>query len=229
MPNSKGVPMKLAPNTIFSLNNKIDLKKNQIVSKKLFCQDEVTISLFSFDENESVSEQSNSEDIVIFVLEGELEAKYDVVFRAHKNQILAVPKNTLHQIHSTKQSKIMQITTNKGDQPMANFINKVNTKEVLNLKDIAQYEEGGISSIALVQRESLTLTIFAFDAGEHISTHSSTGDALVQVLEGTACIDIDGTEFIVSEGESIVMPANTPHAVSAKERFKMMLTVVKPL
>lgn len=52
---------------------------------------------------------------------------------------------------------------------------------------------------------------------------------MVQVLEGVANIDIDGELFEVPAGKTIIMPTGTPHAVEAKERFKMMLTVVKPL
>lgn len=35
-----------------------------------------------------------------------------------------------------------------------------------------------------------------------------------------------GQEYLLSCGESIVMPAKTPHAVYGRERFKMLLTVV---
>ena len=70
------------------------------------------------------------------------------------------------------------------------------------------------------------MTLFAFEKGEEISTHESGGDAMVTVLDGTGRITIDGREFVLQQGESIVMPAKTPHAVFGEERFKMLLTVV---
>ncbi|OOB78054.1 MAG: cupin [Epulopiscium sp. Nuni2H_MBin003] len=111
---------------------------------------------------------------------------------------------------------------------MNKFINKVNSGEILKMSDVIDYTEDGIASVAMVQRKSLTLTVFAFDKGQKLSTHKSNGDAFVQVLDGTVTINIDGIDFDLTAGESIIMPAETPHAVMAKERFKMLLTVVKP-
>ena len=68
--------------------------------------------------------------------------------------------------------------------------------------------------------------MFAFEKGEEISTHAAGGDALVTVLEGTGKFKIDGNEFILQEGESIIMPKDIPHSVYGQERFKMLLNVV---
>ena len=68
--------------------------------------------------------------------------------------------------------------------------------------------------------------MFAFDKGEEISSHSSTGDALVYILDGEAEITIGEEVFNVTKGETIVMPAGIPHALLAKEQFKMLLVVV---
>ena len=81
--------------------------------------------------------------------------------------------------------------------------------------------------MTLAQETGVGITVFAFDAGEGVSTHSAPGDAMVQILEGDAEITIDGEKHILKEGEIIVMPKNIPHAVKAVTRFKMILTVVK--
>ena len=81
-------------------------------------------------------------------------------------------------------------------------------------------------SKTLVQNESVSLTLFAFEKGEEISTHAAGGDALVTVLEGTGKFTIDGKEFLLQQGESIIMPKNIPHAVYGEQRFKMLLNVV---
>lgn len=216
---------------IFNIKDYINVRENQIVSKNLFKSEEVLISLFSFSEDESVSEQSNSEDIFIYVLEGEVCVTHNENFNAKENQVLAIEKGTLHRVYSNKESKVIQLSmiTKKEENEMEQFIKKVNQREILDMSDVVEYEDGGISSIALVQRESLTLTIFAFDKGQKIASHSSNGDALVQVLDGEVTIDIDGEKFELVKGQSIIMPAGTPHAVFAKEKFKMMLTVVKPV
>jgi cupin domain protein len=83
-------------------------------------------------------------------------------------------------------------------------------------------------SKTLAQNKHVSITIFAFDKDEEISTHESDGDAMVNVLEGKGKFVIDGNEYIVSAGESIIMPSRKPHSVYAIEQFKMMLVVVFP-
>ncbi len=95
----------------------------------------------------------------------------------------------------------------------------------LRLVDLVDYQEGQVVSKTLVQNEAVSMTLFAFDRGEEISTHSSGGDAMVTVLDGTAHLTIGGTGYDVPAGETIVMPADVPHAVFAPERFKMFLQV----
>ena len=97
----------------------------------------------------------------------------------------------------------------------------------LSLKELVQYDEGKVASMTLAQETGVGITVFAFDAGEGVSTHSAPGDAMVQILEGDAEITIDGEKHILKEGEIIVMPKNIPHAVKAVTKFKMILTVVK--
>ena len=99
---------------------------------------------------------------------------------------------------------------------------------VLNLKDSVAYAEGQVVSKTLIQNNGLGITIFAFAKGEGISTHESKGDAFVTAIDGKGKITIDGKDFILSEGQSIIMPANTPHAVYGEENFKMLLVVAFP-
>ncbi len=98
--------------------------------------------------------------------------------------------------------------------------------EVLTLKDQINYQEGQVVSKTLAQNPFISVTLFAFDKGEEISTHESDSDAFVTCLDGLGKLTIDGEPHIVHEGESIVMPAKHPHAVFAEEKFKTMLVVV---
>lgn len=97
---------------------------------------------------------------------------------------------------------------------------------VLTLKDQVSYQEGQVVSKTLAQNPFISVTLFAFDKGEEISTHESGGDAFVTCLDGLGKLTIDGEPHIVHEGESIVMPAKHPHAVFAEEKFKTMLVAV---
>ena len=98
--------------------------------------------------------------------------------------------------------------------------------EALTLKEQVAYQEGQVVSKTLAQNSAVSVTLFSFDKGEEISTHSSGGDAFVTCIDGKGRITIDGVEYILSEGQSIVMPAGHPHAVYGLERFKMLLVVV---
>ena len=106
------------------------------------------------------------------------------------------------------------------------IMKNINKAKVMVLKDQVSYQEGQIVSKTLVQNESVSITLFAFDKGEEISTHESGGDAFVTCLDGTGEITIDGVRYELHEDESIVMPAKHPHAVYGKEQYKMLLVVV---
>lgn len=99
---------------------------------------------------------------------------------------------------------------------------------ILNLKDQVSYQQGQIVSKTLAQNQAVSLTLFAFDAGEEISTHESEGDALVIALDGEGEITIAGNKYQLKQGDSIVMPAQKPHSVFATKPFKMFLIVVFP-
>ena len=98
--------------------------------------------------------------------------------------------------------------------------------EVLKLKDQIQYQTGQVVSRTLVQNNAVSVTLFSFDKDEEISTHESGGDAFVTCLDGVGRFTLDGGEYELHEGESIVMPAKHPHAVYGKEQFKMLLVVI---
>ena len=113
----------------------------------------------------------------------------------------------------------------KGKRKMA-FIKNIDHETVLNLADQIHAEPGQIVSKTLAQNKAVSLTLFAFSKGEEISTHDSIGDAMVYVIDGVGQFTVDGAEHICKAGDVLVMPAKKPHAVFAKEDFKMLLTVV---
>ena len=102
----------------------------------------------------------------------------------------------------------------------------IEKQTALELREQVDYQAGQIISRTLVQNELMSMTLFAFEKGEEISTHESGGDAFVTCLDGTGEITIDGVKYELHEGESIVMPAKHPHAVYGKEQYKMLLVVV---
>jgi len=107
------------------------------------------------------------------------------------------------------------------------LVKNIEFSRALNLKDLVKYEDGQIVSRTLTQLPAVTITLFALHQGEGISTHTTPGDAMVQMLDGEGEITIGDNVHVVKAGETIIMPADIPHSLEAKENFKMLLTVIK--
>jgi quercetin dioxygenase-like cupin family protein len=90
-----------------------------------------------------------------------------------------------------------------------------------------EYSTDGIVSKRVLDRIVGNVTLFAFDKGQRLSEHSAPFDAMLQVVEGNGEVVIDKAPYQLGAGETIIMPANIPHAVNAIERFKMVLTMIK--
>lgn len=107
---------------------------------------------------------------------------------------------------------------------MPNFINNIDYKKVLSLKDTVEIN----SALTLVDRDNLAIKILSVDKDRSIPTHSSTGDVLVITIDGKFEMTIENDAYILSEGEYILIPANAKHSLKAIESFKVVVIQVKP-
>ena len=89
------------------------------------------------------------------------------------------------------------------------------------------YQEGSVVSKEVFKNQSGTVTLFAFDQGQELSEHITPYEALVYIVDGEAQIIISGILNEVKAGEIIQMPTGQPHALKARKRFKMLLTMIK--
>ena len=92
---------------------------------------------------------------------------------------------------------------------------------------LVDYQDGAVVSRTIIDKPVGTVTVFAFDKGERLSTHSAPFDALLQVVEGCGLVTIEQTQHTLSAPQFIIMPADKPHAVAAPGRFKMVLVMIK--
>ncbi|MGI6143304.1 MAG: cupin domain-containing protein [bacterium] len=97
----------------------------------------------------------------------------------------------------------------------------------MKLGDLVNYQAGSVVSRTLINRETGTITLFAFAEGQELSEHTAPYTALVQILDGEAIISIAGTPLRLQAGEGVIMPANKPHSVKAVTDFKMLLTMIR--
>lgn len=109
------------------------------------------------------------------------------------------------------------------------YIHNIVHENTLSLAKEIAYNPGKVSHKTLTSTPYVTLTLFSFPKNEGLATHSSKGDAMVQVLEGSGEFTVDETLHTVSAGETLIMPAGKPHSVYASEAFKMLLTVIFPV
>lgn len=99
--------------------------------------------------------------------------------------------------------------------------------EVVRLVDLVKYQKDSVVSRMVINKKSGSVTLFAFDEGQSLSEHTAPFDALVYILDGEAVITISDKSNHVNKGDMIMMPANTPHALKAVRKFKMMLTMIQ--
>ena len=92
---------------------------------------------------------------------------------------------------------------------------------------LVDYQSGSVVSRTVIERNTGTVTLFAFDKGQGLSEHTAPFFALVHIIDGEALVIIDGESINLKTGEATVMPANQPHALKAVNRFKMMLVMIK--
>lgn len=100
-------------------------------------------------------------------------------------------------------------------------------ERILKLAELVEYQKGSVVSRTIVDQKTGTLTLFAFAKGQGLSEHTTPFDALVHLLDGEAEITISGKSYLLKEGETIIMPANKPHALKAVKSFKMMLVMIR--
>ena len=120
--------------------------------------------------------------------------------------------------HKTSGDAIVQILDGKAKIVIGS--------EEFEVQKEVEYTKNAIISKTIVQDKQKSITLFSFDENEEISTHKTSGDAIVQILDGKAKIVIGSEEFEVQKGQSIIMPSNVPHSVAAITKFKMLLMVV---
>jgi quercetin dioxygenase-like cupin family protein len=96
-----------------------------------------------------------------------------------------------------------------------------------NLQNLIEYQTDSVVSRTIIDKQAGTVTLFAFDEGQGLSEHTAPYDALVCIIEGEAEVTISGKPIRLKTGETTIMPANEPHALTAKTKFKMLLVMVR--
>jgi quercetin dioxygenase-like cupin family protein len=101
-------------------------------------------------------------------------------------------------------------------------------ERILSLVQETQFAGHGIVSRTLFRTSTTRVVLFGFAQGQELSEHTSTSQALIQVLSGSCEFTLSGKPHVLKAGDLLYMPPNVPHAVKATEQFSMLLTLMKP-
>ena len=99
--------------------------------------------------------------------------------------------------------------------------------EISKLEDLIEYQQGSVVSHTIIDKKTGNITLFAFDENQGLSEHTAPYDAMVYIIDGKVEITISGKPLMLKKAEMTIMPANEPHALAAKTKFKMLLTMIK--
>jgi len=99
--------------------------------------------------------------------------------------------------------------------------------KIITLPELVDYADGTVASRMIINNKAGSITIFSFDENEGLSEHTAPYDAVVTILEGECEVWIAGTTLQMKAGQTIIFPANAPHALSAITKFKMTLTMIR--
>jgi quercetin dioxygenase-like cupin family protein len=99
--------------------------------------------------------------------------------------------------------------------------------EPLPLHSLVTPTDKGIASRVLAKTGGGNVTLFAFDAGEELTEHTSPFDALVLVLEGAMTLTIGGQPVQAAPATVVRMPANVPHGLVARQPSRMLLIMLR--
>ncbi|MBO3443837.1 cupin domain-containing protein [Clostridium sp. CCUG 7971] len=110
---------------------------------------------------------------------------------------------------------------------MQELIKNIEKSKAIDFDSLVSCLDGQIETVTMAQKKGVGVTVLAFGKGEGVGPHAAKGDALIYIHQGVATVRIDDETTEATKGQFVVMPANIPHQVTAKEDMKMLLVVVK--
>jgi quercetin dioxygenase-like cupin family protein len=116
---------------------------------------------------------------------------------------------------------------NMADVPKQSNAAENGAPKIERLVDSVTYQTDSIVSREIIRKSTGTVTLFAFDKGQGLSEHTAPFDALVYIVEGEADVTISGQAYHLEQGQTVILPANKPHALAALSQFKMLLVMIR--
>ena len=112
---------------------------------------------------------------------------------------------------------------------MNKYINNVEAKKVVSLKDLVSTKEDSVNIITFGESKNFVMKLLSLGKDAEVPTHTAIGEALVSAIEGEGYLIIEGESFELKSGESILIPDKAPHSLKTKEgkdSFKLLVIQV---
>jgi len=111
-----------------------------------------------------------------------------------------------------------------SEQPLLSL----DREKIISLARETQFAPNGIVSRTLLRAPNGRVVLFGFAEGQELTEHTSTQQAVIQILSGECEFFLAGKPHPMKAGDLLYMPPNLPHAVKATKQFSMLLTLMKP-
>lgn len=93
--------------------------------------------------------------------------------------------------------------------------------------EIIEYVPDSVVIKTIIKKSTGNINAVSFDAGEKLEEKTSPFDTFIQIIDGKAEIIINDNSTLLETGSSIIIPAHARNSIKAKDRFKMISTVIK--
>ncbi|MDX8336189.1 cupin domain-containing protein [Candidatus Cetobacterium colombiensis] len=209
-------------NKIMNLEKIVPYGDKTINSLMVALKNSLNMTIFSFDENEMLSEHSAPADALVYILDGELEISINKIkHNVKKGQMILMPANILHALKALKKSKMLLIIVKKQED-LGGFINLNYSKEI-QMKDILVGFEGGVVSKRIIDLKDLTSLMFAMSENQEIEHNQTEGELFILNLDGELDIIIGDNQELMKKDDIIVIPPNVLYQIKAKTDSKFIL------
>jgi quercetin dioxygenase-like cupin family protein len=209
---------KLAEGKILKQAELLPVLENQIVSTKLSDTDTFSIELFSFGKGQSISSGKALGSTLFYVLKGSIKIGEELV---SQGEVINKTKGSLIGQIAMEDTLLMNISFLDGST-----LRYLPENEVIDLNEFVKMVPLSTTSNSILQNDKFTMTLFALDANEGLSTHAASGDAMVFAIDGEIDIHIDQEAYDINKGDALIMPYGIPHSLKAITPFKFLLLVV---
>jgi len=95
------------------------------------------------------------------------------------------------------------------------------------LTHMIDYMPKSVISRYIVKKETGNVSISAHDEGEIFIGEVLAFDKLIQIIDGAADVIMNDKITHLQSGQILLIPAHSENSIKAKQRFKMISTIIK--